>query len=216
MISAPFIVRFKNDYYPVFASNTPHVFNIYENETVPKILHTFVATDNDIGIAGDVKYQTGDANLDWLFELASSSGVFKLKSGLDRENVSSYSMVIRAVDSAPSPFELAKNLILTVNVLDVNDNKPEYSWPVLNFSIPETLVVGDAAFNVTTTDADAGENGRLTYKLLATNATGTFSLDSNTGVFSVTCKYFSSVLPVSGKHYITVASSLTGGRLRKN
>eukprot|EP00794_Sanderia_malayensis_P001199 gene1199-572_t len=75
------------------------------------------------------------------------------------ERTSSYSLNIRASDSAPSPFELTKDVALKVNVLDINDNQPKYDWPVLNITVPEIVLVGQNAFNVTTTDPDEGENG---------------------------------------------------------
>ena len=183
LTTQPFNVRFRNDYRPVFNSSTPQTINIYENATAPKTLHTFVATDQDTGIAGNVVYATGDSTLAWLFSLSASTGLFRLSKTLDRENVSSYSLVIRASDSAPSPFELTSDLQLRINVLDVNDNKPEYHWHVLNITVPETVPVGRPAFNVTTRDADEGENGRITYQVLSTNGTGKFQLNSSSGVF---------------------------------
>ena len=177
-------MRFKNDYRPVFNPSTPSVINIYENQTTPVVLQTFVATDNDTGIAGTVKYALSDSSLDWLFGLSSSTGSLTLKSGIDRENISSYSMSIQASDSAPSPFFYTTSHALTVNVLDVNDNKPFYSWPVLNITVPETVKAGEVAFNVSTTDADAGENGRITYAIKSSNASGKFQLNANTGVFT--------------------------------
>eukprot|EP00794_Sanderia_malayensis_P006712 gene6712-7474_t len=182
-ISQPFNVRFKNDYRPVFDVATASIINVYENETTPKALHTFLATDQDIGIAGNVKYTIETGALNWLFDLSQSTGVFRLISGLDRENVSSYSLNIRASDSAPSPFELTKDVALKVNVLDINDNQPKYDWPVLNITVPEIVLVGQNAFNVTTTDPDEGENGRITYELLNSNDTGKFSLITTTGIF---------------------------------
>ncbi len=178
----------------MFDAATPNTINVYENETVPKTLYTFLATDQDTGIAGDVKYTIKNDEFSWLFALASSSGVFNLVSSLDRENVSSYSLTVRASDSAPSPFEWTTDKALKINVLDVNDNKPKYDWPVLNITVPETVLVGQDAFNVTTTDADERENGRLTYKLLASNGTGKFSLNSNSGVFKAVCEYLISLI----------------------
>lgn len=124
------------------------------------------------------------ASLDWLFSLSSNTGSLTLMASLDRENASSYAITISAHDSAPSPFFFTTSHALTLNVLDVNDNKPYYPWPVLNITVPETVGVGEPAFNVTTTDADAGENGRITYTVTSSNASGKFVLNENTGVFT--------------------------------
>ena len=184
MITSPFNVRFRNDYRPVFNPLSPRIISVYENTTTPVMLHTFVATDNDTGIAGTVKYAFPDSSLDWLFSLSPTTGSLTLKAGLDRENVSSYAMSIQASDSAPSPFFFTTSHALTVTVLDVNDNKPNYPWPVLNITVPETVKAGEVAFNVSTTDADAGENGRITYTIQSSNASGKFQLNGNTGVFT--------------------------------
>ena len=156
------------------------------------MLHTFIATDNDTGIAGSVTYALPDSNLNWLFSLSPTTGSLTLIAGLDRENVSSYRLSIQASDSAPSPFFFTTSHALTVNVLDVNDNKPGYPWPVLNITVPETVKSGEIAFNVSTTDADAGENGRITYTIVSSNDSGKFQLNANTGVFNALgiCLYF--------------------------
>ena len=182
-MTAPFNVKFRNDYRPVFQPIPPSSLSIYENQTTSTTLYTFHATDNDTGISGDIRYLLPDSSLAWLFDLSTTTGALALRASLDRENVSSYSMQIRASDSAPSPFELTRDHSLTVNVLDVNDNKPQYPWHILNISVPETIAINQAAFNVSTTDPDAGENARLTYTILSRNDSNKFQLDANTGVF---------------------------------
>eukprot|EP00795_Rhopilema_esculentum_P009048 gene9048-16692_t len=184
VVSLPFDVRFKNDYRPVFDGSTPGTISVYENQTTPATLHTFVATDQDTGIAGTLKYELRESSLHWLVNINPSSGVFALQTALDRENVSSYSMTVRVSDSAPSPFFYTQDHLLTLNVLDVNDNKPKYDWPVLNITVPETVAAGQVAFNVSTTDPDAGENGRLTYTIKSSNGSAKFDLNGNTGVFT--------------------------------
>lgn len=182
--TSPFNVRFENNYRPVFQPSSPAIINVFENQTAPVTLHTFVATDNDTGIAGELTYVLPDSSLDWLFGLTRESGIFTLKGSLDHENVPSYNVSIQARDSAPPPFFFTTSHALTVNVLDVNDNRPHYPWPVLNITVPETVHAGQIAFNVSTTDADAGENGRITYTIKSSNASREFQLDSSTGVFT--------------------------------
>lgn len=160
------------------------MIDVFENQTSPAILHAFLATDSDTGIAGTVTYELAESGLKWLFSISPNTGNLTLKTGLDRENTSSYSMTINAVDQAPSPFFFTTSHVLQINVLDVNDNKPYYSWPVLNVSVPETVAVGEVAFNISTTDSDAGDNGRITYTIASSNATGIFLLDAATGVFT--------------------------------
>ena len=176
-------MRFRNDYYPAFIQSTPATLSLYENATVGTNLHTFAATDQDTGIAGIVKFLLIPNELSWLFTLEPSTGNLNLANSLDRENVSSYAVIVRSVDSAPSPFELSRDHYMTINILDINDNAPEFSSPIMNITVPETVAAGQVAFYANATDSDAGENARCTYSVLVTNDTGKFLLNAATGGF---------------------------------
>ena len=176
-------MRYRNDYYPTFGQSTPATFSLYENATVGTNLLTFTATDQDTGIAGIVKFLLIPNKLSWLFTLESSTGNLNLAHSLDRENISSYVVIVRAVDSAPSPFELSRDHHITIDILDINDNAPKFASSVMNITVPETVAAGQVAFYANATDSDAGENARCTYSVLWTNDTGKFRLNTTTGGF---------------------------------
>ena len=184
MVTSSFTVRYRNFYRPIFNHSSPRIIDVYENISAPVILHTFFATDKDTATAGSLTYTLLESDLSWLFSLSPTTGRFTLIAGLDRENASSFRVSIQASDNAPSPFFFTTTRIITVNILDVNDNKPYYACHVLNFTIPETLKSGEIAFNVSTTDADAGENGRIIYTIISSNASEQFQLNADTGVFT--------------------------------
>ena len=54
---------------------------------------------------------------------------------LDREDISSYQLMLVAADMTTSP--LSTSIPLTVSVLDVNDNRPTFERPSWIFSLPE-------------------------------------------------------------------------------
>ena len=145
----------------------------------------FDATDNDVGLAGLVKYSiTGNT-----FNI-SSTGEVTLSSMLDRESINNYTVIIRATDSAPSPFKLAGSHNLLVKIGDVNDNKPSFDNALSNINVPETESVGSSAFSVEASDLDVGVNGDIVYAIVSKNDTNnTFILFANNGTFILNCKY---------------------------
>ena len=151
-------------------------------------MHTFTATDADVGIAGKVRFLSLTDHKSWLFTVSEASGELRLSHLLDRENVSSYTMAVRAIDSAPSPFELFRDHSMTVSVLDVNDNVPKFASSVVNITVPETVTSGQVAFSVIASDPDYGDNGRVGYFIVWTNDTGKFLLSTSSGEFLVTGK----------------------------
>jgi hypothetical protein len=70
-----------------------------------------------------------------VFTINPTSGELSLVAGLDRENKSSYSLIVQAIDKAPSPFEYVTSHSLTVIVDDVNDNTPTFADSVVDVTI---------------------------------------------------------------------------------
>lgn len=65
-----------------------------------------------------------------------------------------------------------------ITVLDYNDNSPVFSHN--NIDIPEDLAVGSFIIQVITSDADIGENAKVTYAIVE-NPENKFKIDSNSG-----------------------------------
>ncbi|XP_014782969.1 protocadherin alpha-3, partial [Octopus bimaculoides] len=84
-----------------------------------------------------------------------------LKESLDREIKDTYLLQVIAKDGG-SP---AKQGILNINIsiIDVNDNPPEFSKPLYNVSIQSTHHKSKPIIVLSVTDADAGENGKITF-----------------------------------------------------
>uniref|UniRef100_A0A1I8FHU9 CA domain-containing protein n=1 Tax=Macrostomum lignano TaxID=282301 RepID=A0A1I8FHU9_9PLAT len=87
---------------------------------------------------------------------------------------------VRAFDLGDSP--LSSTAVVTVRVLDENDNAPQFLSDVYNASLPENREPGYRLdVNLTATDADSGDNGRLAYSIESGNSQQLFSLDMSTG-----------------------------------
>jgi len=99
-------------------------------------------------------------------------------TSLDREREAEYNVTVVCRDNGYPP--LSTNVTLSVNILDVNDNPPVFSQSSYATSIFEDNSPASFIITVTATDADSGENGRVTYSL-GGDAAGLFYIDSNTG-----------------------------------
>lgn len=89
---------------------------------------------------------------------------------LDRETISSYNVTVNAVDGGTPP--LSSQMTFKVNVADVNDNPPRFEQTSYTVYITENNAPGASLCVVKATDADAGENARITYTVLNDNNHG--------------------------------------------
>jgi len=62
-------------------------------------------------------------------------------------------------------------LKIVVNVVDANDNAPEFQSPA-SVSISEDTSPGTVILTVSATDEDLGENGTVVYKIVGGNEQG--------------------------------------------
>ncbi|XP_070559913.1 LOW QUALITY PROTEIN: protocadherin Fat 4-like [Ptychodera flava] len=109
--------------------------------------------------------------------------IFTTNVGLDRETRDKYDLIINATDGGtPMLYGLG---YITVIILDVNDNAPIINPSSYAESIYEDTPVGTVVLQVLATDADIGENARLTYTLTNGNELGHFNIDPDTGVLTV-------------------------------
>ncbi|XP_036379468.1 protocadherin gamma-C5-like isoform X4 [Megalops cyprinoides] len=83
---------------------------------------------------------------------------------LDRETNAEYSIEITASDSGSPP--LASKKIITVSLLDVNDNPPRFSQPSYTMYVKENGAPGAILTSVFASDPDLGENAKISYSIL--------------------------------------------------
>uniref|UniRef100_A0A5K3FNG0 PCD15 protein n=1 Tax=Mesocestoides corti TaxID=53468 RepID=A0A5K3FNG0_MESCO len=117
------------------------------------------------------------------FRLEGHTGRLLLTEPLDRETNLEYQLTVRATDRG-SPEAQSCDLALRIQVLDVNDNPPVFGNPSgYRFVIEEEKEPGSVVGVVTATDADEGENGRVSYRLFGTSAAVQrgFVVNPNTG-----------------------------------
>ena len=71
---------------------------------------------------------------------------------------------------------------------DSNDNSPEFSLPAYPFDIPEDAPLGYRVGALHAVDSDKDANGQVTYSVLSDWGNDVFSLNPQTGVFTLTSR----------------------------
>ncbi|NWT16318.1 PCDGA protein, partial [Vireo altiloquus] len=128
--------------------------------TVVALLHV---QDGDSGPNGDVRCSLDE---DVPFRLQSSHGSYYsvvTTRELDREQVPEYNVTVRAADGGSPP--LQSSAVLSLRVLDVNDNAPVFAQERYSARVAENNAAGALVLRVRATDADWGQNARVRYRL---------------------------------------------------
>ncbi|XP_077589729.1 protocadherin-10 isoform X1 [Stigmatopora nigra] len=123
------------------------------------------AQDPDVGSNSLRSYQLG-ANAHFLLHVQTRNDGSKfaelvLDSPLDRERQKKHEMVLSALDGG-SP-ERSGTAVITVTVLDANDNVPVFDRPVYRATLVENAPRGTPVLRLNASDSDEGSNGEVTY-----------------------------------------------------
>ncbi|XP_053747411.1 protocadherin-11 X-linked isoform X3 [Panthera pardus] len=169
----------QNDNSPIFTHNE---YNFYIPENLPRhgTVGLITVTDPDYGENSAVTLSILDVNDD--FTIDPQTGVIRPNISFDREKQESYTFYVKAEDGGKvSHSSTAK---VTINVIDVNDNKPVFVVPSSNNSyelvLPSTNPV-TVVFTVVAIDNDTGMNAELHYNIVGGNTKGLFIIDQTTG-----------------------------------
>jgi hypothetical protein len=72
-----------------------------------------------------------------------------------------------------------------IEIVDINDNQPEFEVDLYNISIVENLPNGFSVLQVNALDRDQGENSLFFYKIFKEDPPGAFSVDPQSGWMTV-------------------------------
>uniref|UniRef100_A0A914ZVB2 Cadherin domain-containing protein n=1 Tax=Parascaris univalens TaxID=6257 RepID=A0A914ZVB2_PARUN len=153
----------------------------YGNGAVLSLKPTEIrAEDVDEGEEGFVTYQIESERPNIPFFIKNTTGELIIFGNIDREETSEYIFDVVASDHGNPP--LYGRTHVSVKILDVNDNYPEFVDSPTVVSLLENSPPGTVVATVHATDADDGRFGEVQYSLL--DHEGTFAIDSKSGVIT--------------------------------
>ncbi|XP_055629293.1 fat-like cadherin-related tumor suppressor homolog isoform X5 [Toxorhynchites rutilus septentrionalis] len=139
------------------------------------------ARDRDLGYNGKLVFGISGGDDDSVFRLDPDNGELKIIGYLDRERRDEYLLNITVYDLGKPQKSISK--VLPITVLDENDNVPRFEKSLASFRVTENALNGTIIFRVNATDADLGNNAKVTYNLITD--TKDFRVDPETGVLTV-------------------------------
>uniref|UniRef100_H2THB8 Cadherin, EGF LAG seven-pass G-type receptor 2 n=1 Tax=Takifugu rubripes TaxID=31033 RepID=H2THB8_TAKRU len=173
------VVEDDNDNAPQF-SEKRYVVQVPEDMAPNTEILQVTATDQDRGSNAVVHFSIMSGNTRGQFYIDAQTGKMDLVSHLDYETNKEYTLRIRAQDGGRPPLSNISGLV-TVQVLDVNDNAPIFVSTPFQATVLENVPLGYSIIHIQAVDADSGDNSRLEYRLTATTPNFPFSINNSTG-----------------------------------
>uniref|UniRef100_A0A3B3TAY0 Protocadherin b n=1 Tax=Paramormyrops kingsleyae TaxID=1676925 RepID=A0A3B3TAY0_9TELE len=148
------------------------------------------AVDPDIGTNSVKTYHiSNNENFNLDIQTGSDGSKYAnlvLKKALDREEKNVHNLILTAVDGGVPP--RSGTASITVRVLDVNDNAPEFDRKTYSINVAENTPIGSLVMRLNATDLDEGSNAELSYSFMlytSEKVQDMFELNSNTGELKV-------------------------------
>ena len=198
---------------PVFPDGL--VFDITENaKPVPDMeLYSFDITDGDVA---------GEGRVDAAFVQTEYSPFFRLETSIsdsmttvrilysnetaqfDREQLENFTLTVIATDLGNELFRMSTEADILVTILDANDNPPVFIGDPYTAQVAEDAEVGTSIAQVSTMDADIGNNAVAMYSFL--NYAGSdFAIDGVSGNITV-----NGPLTVTGQSLVLTVGAFDG------
>jgi len=144
-----------NDMSPEFIS--PTKISIIENAPSNTVVMAIKAIDRDEGRNGYVEYSLrDDDNLP--FTLGPVDGLLRVSGPLDREEKSNYTLEVIAKDRGDPP--RSSLTIVSVTVLDENDNSPVFDPKQYFATIAENASIGASVLQVSEINFNVNFNAK--------------------------------------------------------
>uniref|UniRef100_A0A1X7V4J9 Cadherin domain-containing protein n=1 Tax=Amphimedon queenslandica TaxID=400682 RepID=A0A1X7V4J9_AMPQE len=168
-----------NDNAPIFTS--PSEVSIPEDAPIGSLVLPLSATDADDNGDEPVSFMLAD-NYTGPFSLDSNLVI--VSAGLDRESQMIHYLPIIAFNPNSTGPITTQNL--TITLIDVNDNIPQFSADPILFSVLENHTLGQSVGVLTATDIDQLSNAKLTYTLSQPDPSLPFAINPLTGEINLT------------------------------
>ncbi|XP_072460247.1 cadherin-19 isoform X2 [Notamacropus eugenii] len=137
------------------------VINIYTGKPVEPESE-FVIKVLDIN---DNKPQFLDGPYETSIPEMSPEGILRISSQMDREAEDQYLVVLQATDMLGLPGGLSGTTTVTINLSDVNDNRPIFQLGLYHMNVSESAPIGTSIGIIMADDSDIGENAKMNYSI---------------------------------------------------
>ncbi|XP_009467754.1 PREDICTED: protocadherin-12 [Nipponia nippon] len=152
------------------------------SEALPKdsFVALVTASDPDSGSNGEVHCSLSQGYEHFRLKRTNShSYMLMTNATLDRELRAEYNLTLVVRDQGDLSLAVLKHL--TICISDVNDNAPSFEKATYEVAVAENSEAPAFLLTVHATDPDLGFNGKITYSIPDTSASGVVSIDPTTG-----------------------------------
>lgn len=152
-----------------------YYFKIREEQSVGTVLTTLQATDKDSAIR-EFKLESPNE----FFEIEPLTGVVKIKSRIDYEQVKTIAFSVIVTDAGVP--QLSSKAHISVDIQNVNDNEPAFNTTTVPYTmeVEENAAAGTPVGRVEAYDADLDQYGEIEYEIVGENRE-VFRINGQTG-----------------------------------
>ncbi|XP_048580321.1 uncharacterized protein LOC116612238 isoform X2 [Nematostella vectensis] len=170
-VSVVLLIEDDNDNPPVF--DLPYYFvRMYENVSIRADVIRVHASDSDSGFNSEIRYSFPVGFVVKPFAINANTGMIYTRHEIDFEEKRVYEFSVIASDQGiPVLRDVA---IVRVDVLDVNDNPPEFLRTQYDVTVSEALLPGSIIVTLVSRDNDSTANGLVRFDILSGDKNSTF------------------------------------------
>ncbi|ELW54091.1 Protocadherin beta-16 [Tupaia chinensis] len=169
-----------NDHSPVFTEREMSL-QILENSPLGNVFPLNNALDLDVGCNNVQNYKISPNPYFRVLTRERSDGrkypELVLDKELDREEEPELKLTLTALDGGSPPRTGTTQVF--IEVVDVNDNAPEFPHSLYKVQMPENSPVGSLVVTVSASDLDSGANGKVSYSLFQPSEDTSKTLEIN-------------------------------------
>ncbi|XP_041440520.1 protocadherin Fat 3 isoform X2 [Xenopus laevis] len=188
-------------YYPAVVENSPKDVSVLQIQAV----------DPDSNSSDKLTYRITSGNPQNFFAINPKTGLITTTSRkLDREQQAEHFLEVTVSDGGPSSKQ--STVWLVIEVLDENDNKPQFPEKVYQIKLPERdrKKRGEPIYRAFAFDKDEGPNAEISYSIIDGNEDGKFFIDPKTGLVSSRKQF------AAGSYDILTIKAIDNGRPQKS
>ncbi|XP_077988033.1 protocadherin Fat 4-like [Glandiceps talaboti] len=175
----------QNDNAPLFLNQAPYSSSVREDSLLGTTVIHVSAEDDDAGEGSVITYSLSAAlddngpTANKYFAINSATGIISVREELDSEQHREIELTVFASDAGSPP--LTTSTMVTVQIVDVNDNEPVFSPSFYSGEMSYLNLLGEPIIRLSATDADEASDVQFNIQ----DSTNTFAVNLRTGDVSL-------------------------------